>query len=176
MWGARPPARSTLAAAGLMGMTSLVFAAYALSVLASAGDGGVIGSRDAVLLGLSGREEGVATMMIVGVILGVSALTLGLAVGVLRRREGARHAALMTFGLLGFLALAASVPGVLSTPRRAGMPFGVLTGLVDLAVVALLLLPSTADDVEDAEHERERSRRAAEAAQDALRPHGRPVG
>ena len=62
----------------------------------------------------------------------------------------------MTFGLLGFLALAASVPGVLSTPRRAGMPFGVLTGLVDLAVVALLLLPSTADDGEDVEHERER--------------------
>ena len=85
MWGARPPARSTLAAAVLTGMTSLVFAAYALTVLASAGDGGVVGSRDAVLLGLSGREEGVATMMIVGVILGVSALALGLAVGVLRR-------------------------------------------------------------------------------------------
>ena len=157
MWGGRHPAPTTLAAAGLMGVVSIVFAAYGVAVLAIAADGGPAASRDAVLLGISGREEGVARTMVVGVILAVSALTLVLTVGVLRRREGARHAALMTFGLLGFLALAASLPGLMSSPQRAGAPFGVLTALVDLGVVALLLSPATADDVDDVERQRERA-------------------
>jgi hypothetical protein len=140
-----------------MGVVSTVFAVYAVVVLVTAGDGGLVASRDAVVLGISGREEGMATTMVVGVILVVSALTLSLTVGVLRRREGARHAALMTFGILGFLALAASLPGLTAVPQRSGAPFGVLVGLTDLGVVALLLLPATADDVEDAERERDRA-------------------
>jgi hypothetical protein len=140
-----------------MGVVSTVFAVYAVVVLVTAGDGGLVASRDAVVLGISGREEGMATTMVVGVILVVSALTLSLTVGVLRRREGARHAALMTFGILGFLALAASLPGLAAVPQRSGAPFGVLVGLTDLGVVALLLLPATADDVEDAERERDRA-------------------
>jgi len=157
MWGGRRPAPTTVAAAGVMGAVSIVFAAYAVAVLATKGDSGPVASREAVLLGISGREEGVATIMVVVIILAVSALTLSLTVGVLRRREGARHAALMTFGTLGFVALAASLPGLMSTPPRPGARFGVLTGLVDLGIVVLLLLPATADDVEDAERERERA-------------------
>lgn len=156
MWGGRRPARSTLAAVGLMGAVSLVFLAYAVAVLAAARNVGVVASRDAVLLGLSGREEGIAITIVGGVILGVSLLTLAQTVGVLLRREGARHAALMTFGVLSFLALATSLPGQLATPPRAGAPFGILTGVADAAVVALLLLPATADDVEAAERARER--------------------
>ena len=157
MSAGRRPAPTTLAAAGVMGAVSIVFAAYAVAVLATMGDSGPVASREAVLLGISGREEHVATVLAAVVILAVSALTLGLTVGLLRRREGARHAALMTFGTLGFLALAASLPGLMATPQRSGAPFGVLTGLVDLGIVVLLLLPATADDVEDAERERERA-------------------
>ncbi|HSJ43741.1 MAG TPA: hypothetical protein VK923_03560 [Euzebyales bacterium] len=157
MWRGRRPEPTTLAAAGMMGAVSIVFGAYGAAELPTAGDSGPVASRDAVLLGISGREEGVATVMAVVVILAVSALTLSLAVGVLRRREGARYAALMTFGMLGLLALAASLPGLMSTPPRSGAPFGVLTGLVDLGIVALLLLPATADDIEDAERARERA-------------------
>jgi hypothetical protein len=156
MWGHRRPAWSTLVAAGLMGLVSLGFAGYALIVLSET-NGGPVGSRDAVLLGLSGREESTATTIVVIVILVVSALTLGLTIGVLRRREGARHAALMTFGLLALLALAASLPGLMAVPPRSGARFGVLVGLADVAVVGLLLLPMTADDVEDAERTRGRA-------------------
>ena len=158
MWGGRRPAPTTLAAAGIMGVLSMVYTAYGVAALTTAGDSGPVASRAAVLLGIDSREESVATMMAAGVILAVSALTLSLTVGLLRRREGARHAALMTFGVLGFLALAASLPGLMSTPQRPGAPFGVLTGVVDLAIVALLLLPATADDVEAAERERERAK------------------
>lgn len=157
MWGGRRPAPTTLAAAALMGVVSIAFGAYGVAVMITAGDGGPMASRDAVLLGVSGREEGTATMMAVTVILVTSALTLSLTMGVLRRREGARHAALMVFGILGFLALAAALPGLSAMPPRSGAPFGVLVGLVDLGVVALLLLPATSDDVEDAERERDRA-------------------
>ena len=158
MWARHRPAWSTTAAAALMGTVSLVYAAYAVLALLDARDAGPIASRDAVLLGISGREAGVATPIIAIIILVVTALTSTLTVGVLRRGEGARHAALMTFGVLGALALAASLPGLQSVPPRAGAPFGVLTGIVDLVVVGLLLLRSTADDVEDAERFRERLR------------------
>lgn len=139
-----------------MGIVSAVYVAYAVLVLRDSGDGGPVASRNAVLLGISGREEGVARIIVAIVILVVSALTVSLAVGVLRRRQGARHAALVTFGVLGLVALAASLPGLSADPPRPGAPFGLVTAIVDVAVVVLLLLPMTADDVDDAERDRER--------------------
>lgn len=156
MWGGRRPARSTAMAVGLICIVSVGYAVYAVLVLRDAGDAGPVASRDAVVLGISGREEGVARVIVAIVILAVSALTVSLAVGVLRRRQGARHAALVTFGVLGLVAFAASLPGLAADPPRPGAPIGLATAIVDVAVVVLLLLPMTADDVEDAERDRER--------------------
>lgn len=139
-----------------MGTLTLAFVGYALLAAGAAGGGGAV-SREALLLGLSGREESTATTMVIVLILVVSLLTLGLTVGVLRRREGARHAALMTFGMMGFVSLATSVPGLQAEPPRPGAPYGVLVGVLNVLVVVLLLLPSSAADVEDAEHDRARA-------------------
>ncbi|CAN5917193.1 hypothetical protein BH23ACT10_BH23ACT10_23340 [soil metagenome] len=149
----RRPAWSTIAAAGLMAVLTAVFATYAILALRglSADDRT---SRDALLLGLSGREESNATVIIAIVMLVVCLLTLTQCVGIVRRRQGARHAALMTFGVLGFVSLAAALPGLFAQPPSPNARYGVLAGFADIAVVVLLLLPLTADDVELAERER----------------------
>lgn len=56
--------------------------------------------------------------------LAVSAVTAAQAVGLALRRDGARHAALLTFGVLGLLALATAVPGVLADPPRPAARWG----------------------------------------------------
>lgn len=83
-------------------------------------------------------------------------MTAVLTVGVAARRVGARHAAIVTFGVLGFVAVTASVPGLLAEPPRPGAGYGVLVGVIDIAIVVLLMLPGTADAFEDAERARDR--------------------
>lgn len=152
----RRPTWSTLTAAGLMAAVSLIFAVYALSAISGIVPDRISASRDAILLGLDAQQANNATAMAAGLILAISVLTLSLSVGVALRRVGARHAAMLVFGVLGFISLAAAVPGLQSTPPRAGAGYGVLVGLVDIAAVGLLLMPTTADDFELVERERER--------------------
>lgn len=147
---------STIAAVGLMTALTATFTVYAIVALrgAAADDPA---SGGAALLGLSGREESAATVIVAIVILVVALVTLAQCVGVARRRQGARHAALMTFGVLGFVSLAASLAGLLAQPPSPNAPYGVAAGLANAAVVILLLLPMTADDVELAERQRDRA-------------------
>lgn len=152
----RRPSWSTVTAASLMAAVTLIFAIYALSAVTSIVPDRIGASRDAVLLGLDAQQENNATVIVAGLILAISALTAGLSVGVAMRREGARHGAMLVFGVLGFIALAAAIPGLQSNPPRPGAGYGVLVGLVDLAVVTLLLIPTTADDFSLIERERER--------------------
>ncbi|MBW3603860.1 MAG: hypothetical protein KY460_02925 [Actinobacteria bacterium] len=152
----RPPAWSTIAATGLMAVIIAGFVAFAVASLRGTDDAA---SREAGLLGLTAQAENTAGIIVGIVILAVSLVTLAQCVGVARRRQGARHAALVTFGTLALLSLAAAVPGVTSSPPRPNAWYGVLVGVADLAVVGLLLLPTTADDIELAE--REHDRRAA---------------
>jgi hypothetical protein len=155
----RRPSASTVAAALAIGLVTVGFIVYA--VIAIVGVDSTSASRDALLLGLSSREEGMATMIVSIVILALSLLTAMQCLGVARRKQGARHAALVTFGVLSFVSLAAGLPGLQAVPRAPNAWYGVLVGVLDALVVVLLLLPSTADDFELAE--RERDRRAARA-------------
>jgi hypothetical protein len=59
------------------------------------------------------------------------------------------------FGVLGFTALAAALGGLTATPPTPNAPYGLLCGVVNVAIVGLLLAPSTADDFERAEQERQ---------------------
>jgi hypothetical protein len=150
----RRPATSTVAAALTIGVLTVGFIAYAFIsiVRVDATDA----SRDAVILGLSGREEGTATMIVSVVILALSLLTALQCLGVARRQQGARHAALVTFGVLSFVSLAAALTGLQAEPPAPNAGYGILVGVLDAVVVVLLLLPSTADDFELAERERDR--------------------
>jgi hypothetical protein len=153
----RRPAGSTVAAAVAIGVITVGFTAYA--AIAIFGVAAASASRDAVLLGLTGTEESTATRIVSIVILALALLTALQCLGVARRRQGARHAAMVTFGMLSFVSLAAGCTGLQAVPRAPNAWWGVLVGLLDAAVVVLLLLPATADDFELAE--RERARRAS---------------
>jgi hypothetical protein len=150
----RGPSTSTVAAALAMGLVTVGFIVYA--AIAIIGVDPTNASRDAVVLGLSGREEGTATLLVSIAILALSMLTAMQCLGVARRRQGARHAALVTFGVLSFVSLAAGLTGLQAVPPAPNAWYGVLVGVVDAVVVALLLLPPTADDFELAERERDR--------------------
>lgn len=152
----RRPATTTVAAAGLMALVAAGFVVYA--VLAVAGlDSDMTASRDAVLLGLSGRDEDAATLAVAVVIGAFTLLTAVLCHGVLRRRQGARHAAMVTFGVLALVSLATGLAGLQAVPPGRNAWYAVLVGVLDAAVVVLLLLPVTADDFELAERARDRA-------------------
>jgi hypothetical protein len=152
----RRPAWSTLAAAGLMGVVTLAFVTYAVTAVAELDFTRVAASPEAARLGLDGARERMVTMVTAALVLALSLVSAAQGVGLLLRLEGARHAALLTFAVLGLLALAAAVPGVLADPPRPSAAWGVLTGMADVTVVALLLLPATADDFDLAERDRRR--------------------
>lgn len=84
------------------------------------------------------------------------------AVGILRLREWARHAAILTFLFFGLLMIPMAIYGATYDPPSRNAWLGLLVGAGDLSVVVLLLTPRASDDFEDAEwlrryHERERS-------------------
>ena len=87
------------------------------------------------------------TSAIVGIAIGaVVLLSAIITVGLAFRSEWAREAALVIYGLLGFVAIAASLGGLAADPPAPSAWLGVLTGVADFAIVGLLLAPATARD------------------------------
>jgi hypothetical protein len=128
--------------------------------------------RDALIVSGSGSgAQATRTFAIfgAGVTLGLCALAVMLAWGVLRRREGAHHAAIITFAILGLIALAASTQGLTADPPAENAKVGLLVGCVDAAIVILLLLESTRDDFEYMENIRLRQKYAKQDARAAKR-------
>lgn len=104
-----------------------------------------------ILSGLSdGGSRQVRTYAIIGagLLLGLSLLALMLASGVFRRREGSQHAAIITFAILGLIAVGASVQGLAADPPAEGARVGLAVGLTNFAIVALLLTESSRTDFE----------------------------
>ncbi len=85
-------------------------------------------------------------------------LELYLAIGVLRRRQAAREGALFMAGALALISLAIGTAGLLANDAASGAIWGVLTGLANLTVFALLWHPTTRSDISRAEHARQRRR------------------
>jgi hypothetical protein len=81
--------------------------------------------------------------IVIGAIVLLSAITI---IGLLFRGEWAREAGLVIYGLLGFVAIAASLGGLAADPPAPSAWLGVLTGVFDFAIVGLLLAPTTARD------------------------------
>lgn len=88
-------------------------------------------------------------------IIAVSVISVLLLVGILRRHQGARYAAIGVFGLLALVVFAESWSGLTADPPAPNALYGMLCAVVDALIVGLLLAPATADDFDRAEHERE---------------------
>lgn len=114
-----------------------------------------------IMTGLSdGGTRQVRTYAIIAatILLGLSLLALVLASGVFRRREGAQHAAVIVFAILGLIAIAASVQGLTADPPSEGARVGLAVGLTNLVIVGLLLTASSREDFEYMESSRMRKK------------------
>jgi hypothetical protein len=151
----RRPAATTVAAIGLIVALTTVFAVSAVQRITAIDPGRVTLDPDEARLGLNPHMANNATALSGGLILVVCVLALGAAVGIALRRSGARHAAIVVFGVLGVLALAASLGGLTATPRSENALYGLACGIANAVIVGLLLAPSTADDFDRVEHERQ---------------------
>ena len=76
----------------------------------------------------------------------VTLLTVIIIIGLILRQGWARESGIVVFGFLGIVSLAPSLSGVMADPPAPSAWLGVLTGLANLAIVGLLLLPRTARD------------------------------
>lgn len=82
--------------------------------------------------------------------------TTALALGILRRREWARHGAILTFVALAMIVLPLSLGGMTADPPAPQAWLGVLLGTAEVAIVVLLLTPALADDFDRTEWLRQR--------------------
>jgi hypothetical protein len=100
------------------------------------------------------------------VVLSLCAVTIVEGIGVLRRREGVRHAAIGTFFVLAAVTLALSVAELMSDDVEPSVAVALVVGVVDASIVYLLLQERTTAEFELAERERDRARsaRASERA------------
>lgn len=156
MYEPRPRASSTTAAAVLMLLICIPFVINGFDLVELIKDPGSASAdvkRGLILTGNAAGEKQTRTFAIFGaaLMLGLCALTIALAFGILRRRSGSHQAATVIFALLALMALAASLSGLTADPPAENAKLGLLVGLVDVAIVVCLLLPSTQEDVEYAE-------------------------
>jgi hypothetical protein len=154
----RLPALTTLGAAAVMSVLTVVFVVYALRALTGIDPDRSSAETNELLLGLNPQQANNATAVTAVLIFAMSALTLVMVIGIMRRREVSRYAAIFVFGLVAVIVLAGSLEGLLADPPRPNAVYGVACGLVNAVIVALLLAPGTADDFAEAEHQRKRAR------------------
>jgi hypothetical protein len=157
----RRPAPTTVTAGVVALGVALSVTGFGLSALRTALDP-VLDDATLSVLVESGAPGEARTLGIVGwisavVTLGVAVLEVALGLGVLARRPWAREGGLVIFGLLGLLLTVVSLQGLSSTPRGENAPVGLALGLAHLAVVVLLALRRTGDDITDADATRRRT-------------------
>jgi hypothetical protein len=150
----RPFAATTKAAALLIAGLTGVFVAFAISDITTIDADRNTLRPDEALLGLTPGQGNNAVVVSAVMIFIVSTLCLVVLIGILRRQQGARHAAIMIFGVLAFGVLAVSLSGLSADPPSRNAAYGVVCGLINAAITGLLLAPSTADDFSEAEHAR----------------------
>jgi hypothetical protein len=118
-----------------------------------------------IAFGLGDTETQNLTTILAFIMLGICLLSAVLALGVLFRKGGMRHAAIGLFTLFAIITIPLAIAGVRADTPRRGAWFGLAIGLVDAGIVWLLLAPKTADDFERVESARHRAEREREAQQ-----------
>jgi hypothetical protein len=157
-----PPRAGTSTAAGvlILALTAL-FGAIGVDQARDAMDRARV-DRETLLtaIGLGLNPEETQNLMAITaiVVLALSTLALVLGIGVLRRREGVRHAAIGTFVVFAAVTIPLAVSGLLSEDPSPGVLIGLGIGIADAFVVYLLLRRETLIDFERAEDARLRAR------------------
>ena len=166
-----------MTAAIVIVVVTTVYAAYALRRLTTIDTTRAVATRGEVLLGLNAQMGNNATLISAVLILLISVIALSVAIGVVRRRPGARLAAIGLFVALAAVSLWVGLGGVIARPPAPNAWYGVLTGVVDGLIVALLVAPATTQDFSRAELERRWLRdRGHLPGQDAAPPAPRGPG
>lgn len=151
------PAATTLAAAGaLLGLSGHFgySAARSLTLAVRGAQLDLATRRELSLLGLD-LGEGAAVLAITGGVVALLTLVVMIAaLGVAGRRGWGREAAGFLAFVFAFVAVPISIGGLRSEPPAPGAWEGLVVGLANIAVVALLLAPRTAADVAAAERRR----------------------
>lgn len=145
---------TTKAAALLIAALTTVFVAFAARDVTRIDADRTTLQAEESLLGLNPHQANNAIVVSAVLIFAMSALCLILLIGILRRRQGVRHAAIVVFGLLSFGVLAVTLSGLVADPPSRNAAYGVACGVANAVIAGLLLAPSTADDFSEAEHER----------------------
>lgn len=109
--------------------------------------------RGLILSGAPSGEAQTRTLAIFAAIvtLGLCLLSILLAIGLFRRKQSFQHAAAIAFAVLALIALGSAAAGLGANPPAENARIGLLVGLMDAAIVVCLLMPSTQDDIEQAE-------------------------
>lgn len=95
------------------------------------------------------------TTAIITVVFGATVVTTAvLTVGLAFRQIWAREGAMFVFGMLGIFSVSAALAGFAASPPAPAAWFGILTGLVNWAIVALLVAPPTRRDFDPYAHYR----------------------
>lgn len=157
------PAKTTLAAAVLILLVTAPFLVNAVNLARATSDEATLRLQVRETLILNnvnpGEREATNYARYLSIIMGIiSVVTIAIAVGILRRREGAQHAGIVVFGVLAVISIGASIAGLNADPPAPRAGLGLLTGLGNAAITVLLLLRSTMDDIEGAESLRTRAR------------------
>lgn len=171
----RPRPIATTIAAGLMVVVCIPFLINGSNLVQLALEPGEAEEELQHALIMTGLSDGgtrqVRTYAVIAatVLLGLSLLALVLASGVFRRREGAQHATVIVFAILGLIAIGASVQGLTADPPSEGAKVGLAVGLTDFGIVALLLTGSSRSDFEYMESLRMRKKYERQDARVARR-------
>jgi uncharacterized protein YhhL (DUF1145 family) len=157
------PAKTTLGAVVLILIVTAPFLFNAVSLARSTTDEAALRLevREALILNNvnPGEREAANYARYLSIImLAICLVTIAIAVGMLRRREGAHHAGIVVFGVLAVVSIAASLAGLNSDPPAPRAGLGLATGIGNALIVFLLLRRTTMDDIERAESLRARAR------------------
>lgn len=165
----KPQTGSARIAGVLMLAVTVVFTVLGVDMARDALDPSRIGRENflnAIGLGLTRTETQNLKGMVAVVLLSLCAVAAVLGIGVLRRREGVRHAAIGVFFVFTAITIPLAITGIASDDPPPGVVVGLAIGVLDAVIVFLLARPQTMAEFERAEAERDRVRaeRRAERA------------
>lgn len=163
----RPQTGTSGIAGGLMLAVTALFTVLGVDMARDALDPSRI-DRETILnaigLGLNREETQNLKGMVAVVLLALCTVAAVLGIGVLRRREGVRHAAIGTFFVFAAITIPLAVTGIASEDPPPGVVIGLAIGVIDAVIVYLLARPQTMAEFERAEAQRDRVRAERRAA------------
>lgn len=155
----RPRARLTVVAAIVSGLLTLPYLMVAIDLGTIVYGGRELdahSAREIASLGITGQEVINLLMLAFFVLMFIAGYVLVLSLGIYHRRQWARHGAILSYVFFAMVMLPLAIGGFTADPPAANAWLGIVLGLADLVVPALLLTEPVSDDFGDEEWYRER--------------------